>query len=159
MLDISNTIKAIVALIIVLVIATGFWYVTNIKADLVASEADKQKLEEGINSQNEVMEQMKSDISQIQSMNEELRHQNYKRKQDIDSLKTKFSEKNLGKLASDRPETIEKLVNRGSQNAARCFELASGAPLNDKELTAKTAMEANRECPNLVNRNFNTTID
>jgi TolA-binding protein len=159
MLDISNTIKAIVALIIVLVLATGFWYVTNIKADLVASEADKKKLEEGIDSQKEVIDQMKSDISQIQNVNEELRQQNYKRKQDVDNLKTKFSEKNLGKLASERPEVIERLVNRGTENVARCFELASGAPLNEKELNAKTAMEANRECPNLVNRNFNSTID
>jgi len=33
----------------------------------------------------------------------------------------------------------------------RCIELASGAPLNEKEKNAKTPTEANRECPALIN--------
>jgi ribosomal protein L29 len=159
MFGVTGVIKAIVALIIVALIAGGLWYVSTIKADLAVSEMNNKLLQDGIKAQQELMEQMRKDIAQIQTINEDLRQENEKRKQDVETLTSKFSKRDFGALASERPAAIERLINRGTQNAARCFELASGAPLNEKELNAKTPTEANRECPNLINRNFNSIVD
>jgi ribosomal protein L29 len=150
----SGMIKAIVALVIVLFVGAGLWYVTNLKADLAVSEMNNKTLQDGIKAQQELMEQMRKDIAQIQTINEDLRQENDKRKQDVEVLTTKFSKRDFGALAAERPSAIERLINRGTENVARCFELASGAPLNEKESNAKTPTEANRECPNLINRNF-----
>ena len=153
-LPIGTIIKAIVALVIVLVIAGGAWYVTGLRADLAVSEMNNQKLQEGIEAQQALMEQMKADIAQIQTINKDLQEQNQKQKEDVASLAKKFDKRDLGVIAAEKPEVIEKLVNRGSKNALRCLELASGAPLNDTEKNAKTPTEANRECPSLINRNY-----
>ena len=53
---------------------------------------------------------------------------------------------------------VEKLVNRGTRNALRCMELAAGAPLTEAEKAAKTPMEANRECPSLIDSDYTTPI-
>jgi hypothetical protein len=151
MFGVTGVIKAIVALIIVVLIAGGLWYVSTIKADLAVSQMNNKLLQDGIKAQQELMEQMRKDIALIQSINEDLRQENEKRKQDVETLSSKFSKRDFGALAAERPAAIERLINRGTQNAARCFELASGAPLNEKELNAKTPTEANRECPSLIN--------
>jgi hypothetical protein len=153
-LPIGTIIKALTALIIVLVLAGGAWYVTGLRADLAVSEMNNQKLQEGIEAQQSLMEQMRVDIQQIQSINKDLQDQNQKQKQDVDNLSRKFDKRDLGVIAAEKPEVIEKLVNRGSKNALRCLELASGAPLNEQEKNAKTPTEANRECPSLINRNY-----
>ena len=154
MFGIGGAIKAIVALIIVAVIAGGIWYVTGLRADLAVSEANSAKLQEGIQQQQALMEQMREDIATIQKTNAELSAQNERQKKDVESLSRKFDKRDIGALAAEKPEVIEKLVNRGSVNALRCLELASGAPLNDKEKSAKTPTEANRECPSLIDSDY-----
>ena len=154
MIGIGGAIKAIVALIIVGAIGFGGYYLINLKADLAVSEMNNQKLQEGIQKQQELLEQQQKDIEQIQQTNKHLSEQNEKQKKDVDSLSKKFAKRDIGERAVENPELVEKLINRGTENVLRCFELASGAPLNEKEKAAKTPVEANRECPSLVDRNY-----
>ena len=154
MIGIGGAIKAIVALIIVGAIGIGGWYLMNLKADLAVSEINNQKLQDGIKAQQELLEQQQKDVADIQKKNTELQQENEKQKKDVDSLSKKFQKRDIGQRAVENPELIEKLVNRGTENVLRCIELASGAPLNEKEKAAKTPMEANRECPSLVDRNY-----
>lgn len=153
-MGITATIRAIVMLVMILVLAVAGWYVMNIKADLAVSEANNEKLMEATRSQNELIDSMKKDIAQIQQINGELQQSYEKQKQDVETLNSKFSKRDFGALAVEKPAVVERLVNRGSKNAMRCFELASGAPLTDQEKSAKTATEANRECPALIDPNY-----
>lgn len=155
-LPIGTIIKAIVALVIVLVIAGGAWYVTGLRANLAISEMNNEKLQDGIDAQQALMEQMKVDISQIQNINKDLQNQNEKQKADVNNLSKKFDKRDLGVIAAEKPEVIEKLINRGSKNAMRCLELAAGSPLTEQEKNAKTPTEANRECPSFINPNYAT---
>jgi hypothetical protein len=146
--------KPLLYLVIVLVIAGGLYYVTNLKADLAISEANNQKLIDATKAQNELIEQMQKDITLIQETNKQLAEQNEKQKQDVATLSSKFSKRDFGALAAEKPAVVEKLVNRGTANVMRCLELASGAPLNEKEKAAKTPTEANRECPSLIDNDY-----
>lgn len=156
MFGIGATVKAIVALVIFVGIAGGLWYIMNIKADLAVSEMNNQKLQDGIKSQQELIDQMQQDITTIQETNKQLQEQNEKQRQDVNALSSKFDKRDFGAFAASKPDVVEKLVNRGTENAMRCLELASGAPLNEKEKAAKTATEANRECPSLINSAYST---
>jgi type II secretory pathway pseudopilin PulG len=147
-------IKPLLYLVIVLVIAGGLYYVINIKADLAISEANNQKLQDATRAQGELIEQMQRDIGQIQETNKQLAEQNEKQRQDVATLSSKFSKRDFGALAAEKPAVVEKLVNRGTANVMRCLELASGAPLNEKEKAAKTPTEANRECPSLIDSDY-----
>lgn len=154
MFGIGSVIKAITTLLIVLSIGVGGWYLINLKADLAISEANNAKLLEATQAQTALIEGMKADIQQIQETNQQLAADNEKQRQDVETLNSKFSKRDFGALAAERPSVVEKLVNRGTANAMRCLELASGAPLNDREKNAKTPTEANRECPALIDRNY-----
>jgi hypothetical protein len=153
-------IKVVAVLIIVLVFAGGAWYVTGLRADLAVSEMNAKTLQDGIKQQQELMEQMRADISQIQNINQDLKKENDRQQAEVKSLSNRFSQnargevRDFGALAAERPEAIERAVNRGTVNAMRCLEIASGAPLTEKELNARNSSEINRECPSIANPNY-----
>jgi predicted nuclease with TOPRIM domain len=149
-----GAIKLIIILSIIGMIGGGLWYITNLKADLAISELNSQRLEEATKQQNMLIEQMQNDIATIQKMNSDLQEQNAKQQKDVDALAKKFDKRDFGSFVASQPEKSEQLINRGTKNVFRCLELASGAPLNETEKTAKTPTEANRECPNLIDSDF-----
>ena len=149
-------IRMVLILVIIGVVVGGLWYITNLKADLAVSELNNQKLEEATKSQNELIEKMQVDIAQIQQINSDLQEQNTKQKKDVDALAKKFDKRDFGAFVATNPEKSQELINRGTTNVLRCLELASGAPLNEKEKSAKTPTEANRECPNLIDSDFSS---
>ena len=62
-------------------------------------------------------------------------------------LAKKLESLDLGLLGVEKPEVAERIINRGTVNAGRCFELMSGAPLSEKERDAENGKAFNRECP------------
>ena len=160
MFGIGASVKAIVALIITVIIAAGGWYVMNLKADLAISEENSKRLQEGVREQQALMKQMAEDIAKIQDINRELAEQTTKHRAEVDALSRKFSQdakgqpRDFGQFAKERPELVERLVNRGTKNAMRCLEIASGAPRTPEELAAKSATEINKECPTIANPNY-----
>lgn len=149
-----QSVKLIIILIILILLGAGAWYVINLKADLAVSEMNNQKLQDGIKQQQDLIDSIQKDVADIQEKNAQLQQENEKQKKDVNSLSNKFAKRDIGQRAIENPELVERLINRGTENALRCIELASGAELNEKEKNAKTPMEANRECPSLVDRNY-----
>jgi ABC-type bacteriocin/lantibiotic exporter with double-glycine peptidase domain len=158
MIGILPAVRMILIVVVVAIIAGGLWYVTNLKADLATSEANNRQLVEATREQNLLIEQMKQDVAAIQQANAELQQQNEKQRRDVETLNSKFSKRDFGALAAEKPAVVEKLINRGTKNALRCMELAAGAPLNEAERAAKTPMEANRECPSLIDSDYTAPV-
>ena len=150
MFGIGGAIKAIVALIIVLIVAAGGYFLINLKADLAIAQENSRKLEEGVRLQNEAMAQMRADQEKIKQLNNELNTTiKYRFSVGADGQKREF-----GKSAAAKPASLERAVNRGTVNALRCLEIASGAPLTEAEKNATKPSEINRECPSLANPNY-----
>ncbi len=160
MFGIGASIKAIVALIITAIIATGGWYLINLKADLAISEENSKRLQEGVREQQALMKQMTEDIAKIQDINRELAEATGRHRAEVDALTRKFSQdargqpRDFGQFAKEKPELVERLINRGTRNAMRCLEIASGAPRTTEEIAAKSASEINKECPAIANPNY-----
>jgi multidrug resistance efflux pump len=160
MFGIGPAVKMIAALIIVLVVAGGFYYLSNLQASLAISQENAKKLEEGIKLQQEAIDQMKEDQEKIKDINTELNTTIKLQNKDMENLKDRFTtnaageKRDFGKAASAKPSSLERAINRGTANALRCLEIASGAPLTEAELKATTISEINRECPNIANPNY-----
>jgi hypothetical protein len=157
MFGIGSVIKAVAALAIVGIVAGGLWYVTNLKADLAVSQQNEQLLVDSMKEQTALLESMKKDIAAIQKANDELRKENEQQRKDVNALASKFLKRDFGEFALQSPQKAQQLIDRGVKNALRCLEIASGDPLTQEELDAKTPIEANRECPALIISNRPTT--
>jgi hypothetical protein len=85
-------------------------------------------------------QRVQEDFAQVQSEFQVIRSQN-------NELRARLGRHELDALAAARPVLVERTINRASANTMRCFELLSGAPLNDRERSARSSREANAECP------------
>lgn len=155
----GGIIKALVTFITVVVVLGGLWYIINLKANLAISEQNNIRLQDSIKEQHSLIEQMNKDFNTIQETNRFLAEENEKQKKDVSALTRKFDKRDFGAFVYNNPDKAQELINRGTINALRCLELASGAPLNENEKKAKSPMEANRECPSLINRYYTAPIN
>lgn len=137
-----KAIQLIVILLIVAVIGGGTWYVSNLKADLAISEENSKKLTDAISLQQETIAQMQKDQEAIAKANRQLSALVDQQNKELNNLEDKFnvnkdgSKRDFGKLAKEKPRLIEKAVNKGTVEAFRCIELASGAVAEDKEINS-----------------------
>ncbi len=153
---IFGKIKMIITVLMILGISGAGIYVMKLRADNAILKANQDKLETAITEQNKVLEQQKKDFTAILESNKKLNVLIGTFKKDLEDLDKRFTKKNrdIGKLAISRTEAIERIINKGGVNAARCIELASGAEHTPEELKATLKSEINPECPALANPNY-----
>ena len=151
-----SSIRLIFTVLIISGIAGAGMYVMKLRADNATLKANQLELEKGIESQTKLLEQQKQDFNAIMESNKKLNVLVMTFKKDLDDLDKRFNKKkrDFGKLAIDRTEAIERIMNKGSKNAKRCVELASGAKHTEAELKATRKSEINPECPSLANPNY-----
>lgn len=159
-MGISAAVRAIVALVILVIVAGAGWWITGLRADLAVRENNERQLTEAIRQQQETIRQIQADQARIAQANAELNGVIRMQNRDLDDLRNRFNtnargeQRNFGATAAAKPQSAERAVNRGTVNAYRCLEIASGATLTDAERNAKTPQEINRECPSLANPNY-----
>jgi len=131
-------------------------YVMKLRSDNATLKANQIKLESAVTEQKELIVNQKKDFKKILDANNKINELVNVLKKDLEDLDKRFNKKNrdVGKLAIQRTETIERITNGASKLATRCIEIASGSPLTDKEKNATKKSEINSECPSIANPNF-----
>ena len=139
----------------------GVVYVKNLKADLATSEANNLKLEQSVESQKEVIAQAKADFESQRKITANLDAQNKALQAEFTALDKRFNKINgqgevrdIGKLADERPKSVERVINGATTKAMRCVEIAMGSPLTEKEKNATKKSEINSECPSIANPKY-----
>ena len=149
-------IKMVITLVLIAGIAGAGMYVMKLRSDNAILKANQITLETAVAEQTKVLEQQKKDFTAIMESNKKLNVLINTFKKDLQDLDKRFTKKNrdIGKLAIERTGAIERIVNKGGKNAARCIELASGAEHTEEELKATLKSQINPECPALANPNY-----
>ena len=143
-----------VGLILLAVAGGGAWYykatqaqimeLTSYNATLTANvekmEEVNQQNVEALNNLQASYEKSQKDYEQLQNNFNQIRNQN-------NQLRDRLGKHDLGALAAAKPALVERVVNNASTKVMRCFELESGAFLNDNERSAANAQAFNSECP------------
>ena len=160
-MGIFSTIKIIIILAILSGIGGAYVYVKTLKADLATSEANNMKLEQSISDQRAVIEQVQADFKKQQEISKKLQETNLTLAKELADTEEKFNKVNasgkkrdVGALALKKAKIMEKVINKGTANANRCFEIATGSPLTEKEKNATKKSQINPECPSIANPNY-----
>jgi len=142
--------------IVVTAIAGGGFYVMKLKADNEILKANAIKMEQAITEQKQLIVNQKKDFQAILTANNEMNELVNNLKKDLDDLDNRFNKggRDFGKLAIEKTETIQRIINGASDKVLRCVEIAGGAPLTEEEINATKKSEINRECPSIANPNY-----
>ena len=148
--------KIVMVGIMIAGLAGAGMYVMKLRSDNAILKANQIKLEEAVSSQKELIAKQQADFKEILEANKKFNELVTALKKDIDDLDNRFNKggRDFGKLAIEKTEAIERIINGASDKALRCVEIAGGAPLTEQELNATVKSEINRECPSIANPNY-----
>lgn len=144
-----GSLKLIGVFSVVLVIILGgfYWYYQNSQKTIATLTGNVARLEVATQMQTETINSLQADFElanqELTRVNTALMETREQNRQLVDRL----AKHDLGYLAESRPELVERTINRASDRAARCFEILSGSPLTEQEMSATTARDFNSECP------------
>lgn len=111
------------------------------------------ELHQTVAEQQQVIDNQKRDIDELKISNETLtfaieaqqktiaaiewrQRQNSKA---LDTLRRKFSENDIGKLAKEKPALVEGIINNAVKDRTRCFALITGAEKVENEVNSQCA--------------------
>ena len=134
--------------LMMLMLCGAFWvYYQDTQERIAILNENNAKLETAVAINEETIGALQADFAKA---NQELNRVNTEfaaiRAQN-NVLADKLAKHDLAVLGAGKPGLVEKLINRGTVNAGRCFELLAGAELTDKEKEATSGEAFNKECP------------
>ena len=153
MFGLFGQVKMVFTIIMLLGLAGAGAYVLKLRGDNAILKGNQVKMEQALEQQTKFIEQQKKDYEAILKANQEVNRLVGTLKKDIDDLDKRFNKgtRDLGKTAMERPEAMERIINKASDKALRCVEIAGGAKLTEAEKTATKKSEINSECPAIAN--------
>jgi len=142
--------------LIVTALAGGGFYVMKLQKDNAILKANAIKMESAIADQKTLIENQQKDFKEILEANKKFNDLVNALKKDIDDLDNRFNKdgRDFGKLAIEKTDSLQRIINSASDKVLRCVEIAGGAPLTEQELNATIKSEINRECPSIANPNY-----
>ena len=110
--------------------------------------------EEAIKISEQTVKDLQNDYERVTIEFERTQEQFSRARTRVGELEKQLSEHDIGYLAQERPGLIENVVDNATDNLNRCFEILSGAPHTEAELSATKRSEINPECPGVANPNY-----
>lgn len=145
----------LIIIVLITVIGTcgtiGYFYYKKSQETIMTLQENNSKLEVAVSELSDTISALEIKYQEankiITDLNTTLSESRVRNRELADRL----AKHDISMLALQRPELVERIINNASENALRCFELLSGAPLTENERNAKNAREFNSECPWLFN--------
>jgi|TARA_B110000196_G_C21107132_1_gene645783 cell division protein FtsB len=153
---------ALIMLIVTGVMGSGFyWYYQDSQAKLAILHENNAKLETAVVSQKEAIQQLEDDVEFAASIAKTTSVSLEAARKQVSVIERKFNktskllgERSIGKLALAKPRPVRKIINKGTNDVFRCFEIISGSILTEKELNAEKKSQTNTNCPGIANPKY-----
>jgi hypothetical protein len=152
--------KAIGIMLVITAVITGgfYWYYTDTQKRMAILYQNSAKLETIVQIQELAIEQYNKDIKAVVAEKSFVQKEFTKSRLVVERLRKKFNKvskllgaRDLGKLGAAKPKLIGRIINKATKEVFRCFEIASGAKLTEKEENAFKPSQINKSCSTIAN--------
>lgn len=107
-----NSLKVILFLLPFVIGGGGYMYIKNLKSNLELLKQNQAVLEESIVSKDNEIVRLNENIVEMRSVVSEVEDNSARLENEVDSLREKLSDHDLGYLASKKPQLVENVINR-----------------------------------------------
>ena len=142
----------------VFTITVGFvWYTNRLESkldqaqqDLIVSQHNEATLKGALETQSETLKTKELEHVAVIKLSSDLRSIAKAQVHEVKGLNDKLNVKasgqsrDLGDLARAKPQIVQGIINRATDDVNRCFEILTGSPVKEGEV--------NNECKDLVKR-------
>lgn len=151
----------IMAVLMIAMGGLGYWYYNDTQEKMRIYAENQAKLEGAVEQQKQVIAQTMADLKRSNELTNQVQKDLAQSRKTVELMDKKFNKvskllgaRDIGKMAIAKPKVIEKIINKGSKDSLRCFEILSGAQLTEKEADADRKSKANSACPGVANPNL-----
>lgn len=144
----------IVVVLLLSAIGGAVWYFKWSQTEMKILNEKVNDLEYAIEESEAAVKSLKVDAAKISKNYIFVNNEYEAARKENNALRTKLSRHNIGYLASKKPGLVEKVLNEGTADAERCFEILSGAELTESEMSATKKSQSNTFCPGVANPNY-----
>ena len=139
----------------------GYWYYNDTQEKMRILHENNAKLETAAKIQTETIKSLEADFELASSIAAETTKKLQDTQTAVEDMRGKFNKqskllgsRDLGKMAVSKAKPIRRIVNKGTSNMFRCFEIVSGQQLTEKEQNAEKPSQLNNMCPSIANPNW-----
>jgi predicted negative regulator of RcsB-dependent stress response len=147
-------IGAITSLILGLTSFGAWKYYTYTQEQIQTYRTNSALAEQAQQSAEATTQELQKNIEQIRTEFEKTQTDFAIASDRVTALEERLSKHDLGFLAQSKPNLVEKIIDKASQDVLRCFEIQSGSPLTQEELNATKPSEINLSCTDIANPNY-----
>lgn len=151
---------AVMAGVMVILMGLGYWYYNDTQEKMRILHENNAKLETAAKIQTEAIKSLEADVELASSIAAQTTKQLQDTQKAVEDMRGKFNKqskllgsRDLGKMAVSKAKPIRRIVNKGTSNMFRCFEIVSGQQLTEKEQNAEKPSQLNNMCPSIANPN------
>jgi hypothetical protein len=138
--------KILIGIILIMGLG-GYLYYNDTQKRMAILIENNAQLEIAVITNEQAIASLQADYAAAQAENQRINAEYAEIRRQNNRLSSRLSEIDLGLIAAEKPDSIERAVNRGTVNAGRCFEILSGSPLTETESNATDGESFNKECP------------
>lgn len=138
--------KILIGIILIMGLG-GYLYYNDTQKRMAILIENNAQLEIAVITNEQAIASLQADYAAAQAENQRINAEYAEIRRQNNRLSSRLSEIDLGLIAAEKPDSIERAVNRGTVNAGRCFEILSGSPLTETESNATDGETFNKECP------------
>jgi len=133
-------------------LGAAYWYYTWSQDEMQVLRENAVKLQIAVDTQKETIKIIKIDANLAAQIGvKEVTEQYQKARKENNILRNKLAKHDIGFLAAKKPGLVRKIINKGTANVGRCYEIMSGSPLTEQEKTATKRSKINSSCPDIAN--------
>ena len=136
----------------------AYWYYNDTQERMAILNENNAKLETAVATNEAALEAQRKSFEAMVVENKKLQEAFTEIESMNRRLENKLSRHDIGNLGKVKPGPTEDILNGSSNNTLRCFEIISGSPLTEAELSATKPSEINPECWEEANPNFDPSI-
>jgi chromosome segregation ATPase len=120
--------------------------IESLQNDVVILETNNAQLKSAVETQQNTISFLRNQARLIEQEYRDTEQAFADARRDAENLKKQIQAVAVDKLSVESPTASEATINDTTDTLYRCFELLSGAPLNEKEIAAKDRQEFNYMC-------------
>ncbi len=133
-----------------------YFYYQDSQKKMLNMASDISSLQVTTEIQSKTIDSIVADAKTMKLISEKIQTVQETSQQVVDDLTKTFrkmtldGQRDIGNLAQARPDSIERIVNNGTDKAFRCLEISTGNPLTEEERKEYDETGKLRDCPGTV---------
>ena len=133
-----------------------YFYYQDSQKKMLNMASDISSLQVTTEIQSKTIDSIVADAKTMKLISEKIQIVQETSQQVVDNLVKTFrkmtldGQRDIGNLAQARPDSIERIVNNGTDKVFRCLEISTGSPLTEEERKEYDETGKLRDCPGTV---------